>query len=202
MMTASTKKRKVQILRKETIFRKSIFKVEQVHLKHERFDGRMSQKITRLNLERGDGVAAVLHNQQDDTLVMIEQFRYATYDRGNEGWMIELPAGIVEDDEDDDPKETMHRELAEEIGYQVESLRPIGKFYLSPGGSTEQIYLYYANVTPDNKTEDGGGLDEEDEDIRTLIIPVQDALHKVSTGEICDAKTIIDLQWLQINRRQ
>lgn len=199
-MTASTKNRKVQILQKKTIFRKLIFKIEEVHLKFERFDGRMSEEIVRLNLERGDGVAAVLHNEQADTLVMIEQFRYATHETGN-GWMLELPAGIVEDDEDD-PQATMHRELAEEIGYQVESLRPIGQFYLSPGGSTERIYLYYANVTPDNKTEDGGGLDEEDEDIRTVILPVQDALHKISTGEICDAKTIIGLQWLQINRRR
>ena len=46
----------------------------------------------------------------------------------------------------------------------------------------------------------GGGLGEEHEDIRTVALPVSEALQQMEAGEINDAKTIIGLQWLKINR--
>jgi soluble cytochrome b562 len=60
--------------------------------------------------------------------------------------------------------------------------------------------LYYASVSPKDKVTRGGGVISEGEDIRTLIVRVDEALKKIETGEIRDAKSIIGLQWLYIQR--
>ena len=192
--------KRVELHEKEVIFEKLIFKVEQAKLRHEKFDGTMGKEITRLNLERGDGVAAVVHDETTDTVILIEQFRYPTYEKGP-GWLLELPAGIV-DDKDDSPAKTMQREVLEEAGYEVEDLRHIHTFYLSPGGSSERIFLYYASITEANKTTDGGGLEEEGEDIRTLKLTTAQAFEKLDNAEFHDAKTIIGLQWLRLHLRR
>jgi len=189
--------KRVEIISKQEIFKKFIFRIEEAHLRHERFDGSMSQEIVRLNLNRGDSTAVVLHDKRADTLVMTEQFRYPTYEKGP-GWLLELPAGVVEQGED--PADTMRREMLEETGYAVQTVRHIGTFYLSPGGSSERIVLYYANATPQNQVARGGGVISEGEDIRVLVLKVDDVLKKIASGEIADAKTMVGLQWLQLNR--
>ena len=189
--------KRVEIIEQEEIFKKAIFRINQARLRHERYDGTMSDEMTRLNLERGDSAAALLHNQADDTVIFTEQFRYPTHAKGP-GWILEVAAGSVESGED--PMETMRRELVEEIGYQVEKLRFISKFYLSPGGTSERIWLYYASIKPTDRVGAGGGVSYEGEDIRTVVIPYQEALMKIETGDIVDAKTIIALQWLKLNK--
>ena len=91
----------VEIVDRREIFRKYVFRIEEVRLRHERYDGDMSTEITRLHLDRGDSVAALVHDTRQECVVLAEQFRFPTYDKGP-GWILELPAGIVE--EGDDPQ--------------------------------------------------------------------------------------------------
>ena len=156
----------------------------------------MTHDFVRLNLDRGDSVAAILHDEKEDKVILTEQFRYSTYEKGP-GWMIELPAGIIDVGRNETPEATMQREIMEESGYRVQTLHHVSTFYPSPGGSSERIYLYYASVTPKDRVAAGGGLVESGEDIRRLFLSVADALAMVVAGEIVDAKTIIALQWLQ-----
>ena len=189
---------RVEILSESTVFKKFIFRIDEAHLRYERYSGGMSDKLVRLNFNRGDSVAALIHNTTDDTLVMTEQFRYPAYSKDpTQGWLLEIPAGVVEVNEE--PEKTMHRELKEEVGYEVQALQPIRTFYVSPGGTSERIFLFYAAVT-DNQS-GGGGLRSEGEDIRTVTLTVEDALAKMNAGEIVDAKTIIALQWLALERQ-
>ncbi len=190
--------KRVEIIGKEQIFKRAIFRIDEVHLRHERFDGTMSRELVRLNLDRGDSVAAIMHDREADTVILTEQFRYAAHDKGPGAWLLEIPAGTVEPGED--PADTMRREIKEEIGYDVERIKHLCTFYLSPGGTSERILLYYASVTPKQKTSQGGGLSEEGEDIRILTMKVNQALRKIDKGEIVDAKSIIGLQWLQLHR--
>lgn len=190
--------KKVEIIEEIQDYKKAIFRIVQAKLRHEKFSGEMGDEITRLSLERGDAVAAVIHNPVDDTILLIEQFRYPTYGKTGDGWVQELPAGIVEEGED--PSYTMKREIEEETGYEVDTLRHLYTFFLSPGGSSERVFLYYGRLDTDEKTFDGGGLDHEGEDIRTLRMPVDEALKKLKDREFTDAKTILGLQWLQMNR--
>jgi ADP-ribose pyrophosphatase len=190
--------KRVEIIGKKQVFKQAIFRIDEIHLRHELYKGGMSEELVRLNLDRGDSVAAIMHDREADTLILTEQFRYSAYEKGPGAWLLEIPAGSVEHGED--PAETMRREIKEEIGYDVEQIKHLCTFYLSPGGTSERIILYYASVTPKQRTSQGGGLVEEGEDIRILTMKVNQALRKIDTGEIADAKTIIGLQWLQLHR--
>src|SRR5687767_14488282 len=188
---------RVEILQKQEVFNKGIFRIEEAKLRHEKFDGSMSDPITRLSLERGDSAAAIAYDESQRQVVLVEQFRYPTHEKST-GWLLELPAGMV--NQDTEPADTMRRELEEETGYRVKSLEHISTFYLSPGGTTERIHLYYAAVSPKDHISEGGGVIKEGEHIRVLLMDIQEALRKISSGQIMDAKTIIGLQWLQIHK--
>ena len=189
--------KRVEIIEKKEIFRRLFFRIEEARLRHETLSGTMSEEMVRLNLKRGDGVAVLLHDPQAATVVMVEQFRYAAYENGP-GWLLEIPAGIVQEGED--PAEGMKREIEEETGYRVAELQHITTFYLSPGGSSERIWLYYAAVSPKDRITEGGGLPVEQEEIRVAVYPVAALVEKAASGEIQDAKTLVGLQWLQLNR--
>jgi hypothetical protein len=61
--------------------------------------------------------------------------------------------------------------------------------------------LFYVTITPKERVGAGGGLPQEGEDVRFFMMKVNEALRKVESGELNDAKTIIGLQWLQLQRR-
>jgi len=193
--------REVKIISTKRVF-DGFFKIDEAHLQHELYNGKMSPELTRLNFERGDSAAVVLHDPVSDTVIMTEQFRYPVYTKDQDkAWIMEIPAGSIEEKENADPTITLRRELMEEIGYSVNSFRKIASFFVSPGGTSERIHLFYSSITNKSKISSGGGLVSEGEDVRTVSISVQAALYKISTGEIMDAKTIIGLQWLQLNRQ-
>jgi len=189
--------KRVEIVQEKEVFRQAIFRVVAATLKFERYDGKMSNQIVRLNLDRGDSAAALIHDVDNDVLVMTEQFRYPTLEKGP-GWLTEVVAGVVDGSEE--PAESMKREIWEEVGYRVSSLRHLGTFYVSPGGSSERIHLFYSAVQREGKETSGGGILAEGEDIRVLTMPVDQALEELERGRVVDAKTIIALQWLALNR--
>ena len=189
--------RKLEILSRKTIFEKFIFRVEEVRLRHERFDGSMSEELTRLSWERGDSVAAVVHDIVHDTVVLVEQLRHVTMPVTG-GWLAELPAGTMRPEEN--PEAALKRELMEETGYDVAHLEKISSLYLSPGGSSEQIHLYYAAVTRTDQTGAGGGEAGEGEDIRVRYVAIGKITEMIANGEIRDAKTLAGFQWLLLNR--
>jgi nudix-type nucleoside diphosphatase (YffH/AdpP family) len=189
--------RNVRILRSREVFNRFVFRIDELTLQHERFDGSMSDEITRLVLNRGDSVALLLTDVENSLVLLTEQFRAPTYGKGS-GWLLELPAGMLESGED--PEECARRETMEEIGYAVRTLHRIGSVFLSPGGSSERIHIFHADVSPSDAVGAGGGLKEEGEDIRLVRMPLAEALAKARNGEIDDAKTLIGLQWLELRR--
>ena len=117
------------------------FKIDRAVIQYEKFDGKISKEIVRLNLDRGDSVAALLINRVKQTLILIKQFRYPVYTKEkNNAWVLEIVAGMVE--EGKSPEETIIREIAEETGYQVSKVNQLFYFYPTPGGSNEKVYLY------------------------------------------------------------
>ena len=185
--------KKVVVLDKETVFDR-FFRIEEARLSFERFDGEMSPEVRRLSFERGDSVAAVIYNLDTRRLLLVNQFKYPTLAKGP-GWITELMAGMVGDSEE--PEQAVRREILEETGYQAAALERISTFYVSPGGSSERIVLYYAEVRSSGKVEAGGGAADENEDIRTVEYTIEEAVAAVAEGEIVDAKTIIGVYWLR-----
>ncbi|MDH5700866.1 MAG: NUDIX domain-containing protein [Nitrospirota bacterium] len=88
---------KVQIEKKKRIL-DDFFKVEEVHLRYERFDGQMSPLVRRLTFERGDSVAVLIFNPKSHRILLVNQFKYPTYEKGP-GWITETVAGMIEKNE-------------------------------------------------------------------------------------------------------
>ncbi|GCE23746.1 NUDIX domain-containing protein [Dictyobacter kobayashii] len=185
--------KKVEIVEQKLLL-DDFFKIEEVHVRFRRFDGKMSEPVRRLVLERGDAVGALLVNTDTQKVLMTNQFRYPTYQKGP-GWLHEVVAGMI--DEHEQPEQAVRREIHEEIGYEVHALTPIATFYVSPGGSTERIFLFYAEVTNADRISNGGGLASEHEDIELIEVSFDELWDVLKKGEIRDAKTLIAVQWLQ-----
>ena len=101
----------------------------------------------------------------------------------------------------EEPEAAMRREILEETGYQVRELKYIGKFYLSPGGSSERIFLYYAEVGESDRVEAGGGAAGEHEDIRLVEYSKEEIERVLDRREIVDAKTLVAVQWWQLRKK-
>jgi ADP-ribose pyrophosphatase len=155
----------------------------------------MGAPITRLVLERGDSVAVLPHDPLAGVLLLCEQFRAPTVARGP-GWMVEIPAGMLEDSEV--AEACARRETLEETGHEVEALTPIATVYSSPGGSSERIHIFHGRIALRKDAPDTAGVAHEGEDIRILHVPVDSALASLRVGEIQDSKTVIALQWLEL----
>jgi len=190
--------RRVEIEGKQHVF-DDFFKVEEAFVRYEKFDGQMSDTVRRLNFERGDAAAVLIFNRERQKIILVQQFRFPTYEKGD-GWLIEVVAGILGKGEK--PGEAVCREVLEETGYRVKAseLTHISTFYLSPGGSSERIFLYYAEVKDSDKVAGGGGVEAEHEDIRILEYSLPEIWRAWQAGEIKDAKTIIALMWLRTRK--
>jgi nudix-type nucleoside diphosphatase (YffH/AdpP family) len=187
---------RVEIHSRRRVF-DGFFKIEEAELAYERFDGSMTPPLKRLVFERGDSVAALVYHRDEDRLLFLRQFRYPTYEKGP-GWVTEVVAGMQEHGEP--AEDALKREILEEIGYEVSHLEPIATFYVSPGGSSERIVLYYAEVTAAGKVAAGGGLIEENEDIVTVSYSRAELVQAVAAGQIQDAKTLIGILWFQVRQ--
>lgn len=131
---------RVEIIEETELVKRHGFKLKEGTFRHERYDGKMSSAVVRVSFDRGDSVAAVVHDPGADTIVLAEQFRYPAYEKGP-GWVIELPAGIITPEEAADPIRTMRRELREEISVDPSAIMLVMAFYSSVGGSSERIHL-------------------------------------------------------------
>jgi nudix-type nucleoside diphosphatase (YffH/AdpP family) len=147
--------------------------------------------------DRGDGAAILLYNSVKRTVILTRQFRLPSYVNGNEdGMMIEVCAGLLDQDS---PEECIKKETEEETGFRIENVKKIYEAYMSPGAVTEIIYFFTAEYSDDMKVSDGGGLESEQEDIEVLEIPFEQAIAMMESGQIKDGKTIMLLQYAQLN---
>lgn len=89
------------------------------------------------------------------------------------------------------PEDVVRREVMEEAGYKVDNIELLARIYPSPGGMSERIYIYYAEVI--ERENDGGGVAHEHEDIRVIELPAARVYEILEKGEIEDAKTVIGL---------
>lgn len=180
----------VEVLRRRRIF-DDFLKIDEGLLL---IDG---QEQRRLSMERGDAAAALVRRVDDDMLLLTRQFRFPTVEKGS-GWVIELAAGVVEDGEE--PEECLRREIVEELGYEIDHLEPIARCFVSPGGSSERVFVFYVEVSESGRVGNGGGLADEGEHIEIVPLSVADLRSMVAARELDDAKTLLAAMWL-LNRR-
>ncbi len=151
----------------------------------------------RETYDRGNGAAILLYNKEKGTVVLTRQFRMPTYVNGNEdGMMIEACAGLLDGD---NPEDCIRKEVEEETGYKVNDVRKIFECYMSPGSVTEILYFFTGIYEDRMKVGEGGGSEHETENIEVLEYQFEAAMAMITSGEIKDAKTIMLLQYAEIN---
>jgi len=186
----------VTIEKRETVFQ-GFFRMDKLWLTHPRFDGRSMPRFTRELFLRGDATCVLPYDPCRDEVVLLEQFRLGALGRDQSPWLLELVAGMNEDGESSE--DVARREGQEEAGLSFSKLEKICNYLVSPGGTTEMIYLYYGQVS----TEGAGGLyglEHEHEDIRVHVVSADEAIAMIGDGRINNAAAIIAIQWLQLNR--
>ena len=146
--------------------------------------------------DRGNGATILLYNQKTKTVILTRQFRLPTYVNGNQsGMLIEACAGLLDKDNAED---CIRKETEEETGYRISKVKKIFESYMSPGSVTEILYFFIAEYDKDMKISEGGGLEEEQENIEVLELKFEDAYNMIESGEIKDGKTIMLLQYAKI----
>ncbi|NKI32762.1 GDP-mannose pyrophosphatase NudK [Croceivirga thetidis] len=147
--------------------------------------------------DRGNGAGILLYNKEKETVILTRQFRMPTYVNGNkDGMMIEVCAGLLDGD---NPEDCIRKETEEETGYKINNVERVFETYMSPGSVTEILYLFIGAYEDKMKVGEGGGADNETENIEVLEIPFKKAIRMIESNEINDAKTILLMQWAQIN---
>ncbi len=176
----------------------SFLAVEELRLRHKRFDGGWSEPLDRTAVLWGDAVTLLPYDPVRDRVLLIEQFRPAALARGDAcPWCIEVVAGRV--DTDESPEDTARREAREEAGIGIGRLRETGLYYTTPGLASEAIRGFVGEAELPHA---GGlhGLATEAEDIRAFVLGVDSAMAAVSRGEVNTGPALVALLWLAAHR--
>jgi ADP-ribose pyrophosphatase len=164
----------------KTLTRDYIFRGKIINLRVDKVELPDGREANREVVEHPGAVGIVALTGKEE-VVLIKQYRQAT---GEEMW--EIPAGKLEAGED--PQQCAIRELAEETGFSAAHWNKLTSFYTSPGFASEILHLYLAR-----ELKAGEQSLDPDESIRTYLVPLSQALEKVTGGEIRDGKTIIGI---------
>ncbi|MEX1383623.1 NUDIX domain-containing protein [Lutibacter sp.] len=173
------------------------YKLDTINFDFKTKDGTW-QNQSRECYDRGDGACILLYNPLKKTVILTKQFRMPSYLNGNDdGMMLEVCAGLLDKD---DPLTCIKKEAEEETGYKINNPTKVFEIYSTPGAVTEKIHYFIAEYSDAMKISEGGGLIAETEEIEVLEFDFKESLKLISTGKICDAKTIILLQYAKINK--
>jgi nudix-type nucleoside diphosphatase (YffH/AdpP family) len=154
------------------------------------------QTQQRETYDRGNAAVILPYNPKRRTVVLIKQFRYPAFVNGYDDLMIEAAAGLLDDES---PENRIRAEAEEEAGYRLRDVRKIFESFMSPGSVTEKLHFFVAEYEPDMKVGDGGGLQDEGEDIEVIEPTIDEALAMIADGRIVDGKTIMLLQYAALN---
>jgi ADP-ribose pyrophosphatase len=128
-------------------------------------------------------VALVLAITENREIVFVQQYRHAMGD-----FFIELPAGTFNADRESAELAAL-RELEEETGYIVKDLKKIATLYDRPSKDTNKTHVFLA----ENAVKIGTQKFDVTEEIKVILIPIDQVLDKIHQGEICVMGTVTAL---------
>ncbi|MAT45501.1 MAG: ADP-ribose pyrophosphatase [Anaerolineaceae bacterium] len=164
-----------EILNRETIYSGRAFGVQKVNLLLP------NQKESVFDLVKHNGSVTIVPLDEAGNIWFVRQYRL-----GAESQLLELPAGVLEREED--PLVCAAREVREEIGMGAKELQFLGDFYLAPGYSSEHMFVFLATgLFPEELPHD------EDEFLNTVKIPFPQVYEMAKKGELKDSKSLAAL---------
>jgi ADP-ribose pyrophosphatase len=184
-------------INKEELVFDDFLKIYKAEVTHDSFHSNQEINATRLALDRGNAIAVLLYEKDTDSFLFIRQYRYPSARHGHP-WTLEIPAGAI--DTNESAKEAAIREVKEEIGYQIDRLEFIVEYFPSPGMLSEQISIFYGEVTSSQKTSKGGGAVSEKEDIELVKISRSEIQQKLKNRFFNNSISIISLQWYLLSK--
>ena len=170
--------------------------IEILNFKYRKFNGGQSNVIERELFRRKSYVGVLLYDPKRQEVILIEQFRIGPMVNNEHPWLLEIVAGMVDDEENNE--QAVMREAIEEANCTITKLIPIDQYYLTPGSSNETLTLY-CGITDTSKAGGIYGLATEDEDIKVHVISFDAVISMLKNNEIKNASTIIAVQWLALN---
>ena len=176
----------------KTLSRKEIYKGPIFQLVQDQVELPSGKGSAQRDLIFHNGAVCVLAVTPENKIVLVKQYRKAI-----EKVSYEIPAGKLEVGENADPEAAALRELEEEAAY-TGKLSLVYDFYSAIGFCNERLKLYLARDL--TKVENPRPQDE-DETLELLEVSLDQAKELIQSGHICDAKTIMAIQYweLQIN---
>ncbi|WP_250503433.1 MULTISPECIES: NUDIX domain-containing protein [unclassified Caballeronia] len=187
---------RVRILKTE-VLSDDWYVLRKVTFDFQRRDG-VWQRQSRETYDRGNGATILLRDRKTGNVLLTRQFRMPAFVNGHDGMLIESPGGLLDDAT---PEERIRAEVEEETGYRVHRVEKIFEAFMSPGSVTEKLYFYVGDYDSSMRVSDGGGVEEEGEEIETIEVPLQTAMQMIERGEIMDGKTIMLLQYAALAAR-
>lgn len=146
--------------------------------------------------DRGHAAAILLHDSARDRVVLVRQFRLPVALDDGDGFLLEICAGLI--DEGETAEACARREAFEETGLTVTGIEHVSTCYASPGSVTELMHLYVGAYDGPLPVEGGEG--DHDEDVQAIELTVAEALQMLKDKNIRDAKTILLLQHLALQK--
>jgi ADP-ribose pyrophosphatase len=197
--TAPRPGRQVEILDRRRVY-DAFFKLDVLELRHERFDGGWTPPLRRELFVQRPAVVALPYEPERDVVVLVEQFRTGCVDHPGEPWLMEAVAGLVEEGEA--PEAVARREVREETGLEAGRLAFVCRYQASPGGTSERVHVFVAEVAAPREGGQVFGLAHEHEDIRTHVVTAEEAFRMAEDGRVVAANGLIPLLWLRLNRER
>ncbi len=181
----------VKIIAQENCYQ-GFFSLTKLTLSYELFKGGFCQPVSRECLQHRGAVGILPYDPVLQKIVLVEQFRIGVVNSERQPWLMELVAGLIEENETNE--NVAKREAEEEAGLAVAEIVPICDYWTSPGCSTERIWLFCGKVDS-TLAKDYAGLASEGEDIKVHVLDVGDVLTLLNENYFKNAPTIIALQW-------
>lgn len=148
-----------------------------------------------------DGAAVLAFDPVRREAVLVRQLRVPLAVAGDaDAYLLETIAGLL-DKPGEDAAETARREAMEEAGLKLDDLDLVGRPFPAPGTSTQRVHLFLAEVDLSTARHgDGGGADEENEDIEVVTLSLAHLAAMADAGELFDMKTLALVQTLRLRR--
>lgn len=169
--------------------------VKRYILEYSLFKGGKSHPVPRELVQRPPVTAVLLYDPREMAVILIEQFRIGALTEPLGPWILDVVAGQIEEGET--AESCAHREAMEEAGCVIESLIPICHYWVSPGITNERT-LIFCGITKAVRTHGVHGLQQDGEDIKVHVIPLEESFALLKSGQISSASAVIALQWLEL----
>ncbi len=132
-------------------------------------------EMTRQYVEH-PGAAAVVAIDDDERVVLIQQYRHPIKERD---W--EIPAGLL-DVAGEPPIETAKRELTEEADLAADRWQHLVSMHTTPGGNDEVVHLFLARGL--RAVETDFEREHEESDMRLERVPLAEVIDGVLAGRL------------------